>query len=109
MKIKYLAIIAGVTVSTAIFAAAPAANSDQSAINTLQKQIASVQTQLNHALATQEASTQKAISNMRVDVQNQIAHLQTEMQQMQARLVHDIKTVQSEMTKGAAAVTPVKK
>lgn len=99
MKLTHMVAIVGLTTSVSIFAA----NSDQAAINTLQKQIANVQSEMHSALSAQQVSTQKAISDMQKQVQGQIAHLQTEMQQMQVQLTNEIKQVQAEAVKSSAA------
>ena len=92
---------------TSAFAAGPAA-SEQAAIAAIQKQIATVQSEMKTELAAQQAQTQKALSDMQTQVQTQIAHLQTEMQQLQAQLTNEIKMVQDQALKasvGAPVVT----
>lgn len=103
MKLTQALAILGLSICTPIFAA----NADQAAIDTLQKQIASVQSETHAALAAQEAATQKAILDLQTQMQGQIAHLQTEMQQMQAQLTNEIKQVQTEAVKAAGTKAPV--
>lgn len=74
-----------------------AASSDQAAIDTLQKQIQTTQSQCTKAVADQQAQTQKAISDLQSNVQSQINHLTNEMQKMQTQLNNEIKQVQAEM------------
>lgn len=104
MKLTYAVAILGFSVCVPVFAA----SSDQAAIDTLQKQIASVQTETHAALATQQATTQKAISDLQTQIQGQIAHLQTEIQQMQTQLSDQIKQVQAEAVKASGAASPKK-
>lgn len=82
MKLKFIVVLAGLTFCASTFAA----NSDQAAIDALQKQIASVQTETQSALAAQQAQTQKAISDLQTQMQAQITNLQNEMQQLQTHL-----------------------
>jgi|GEM_PF-5509799 len=103
MKLTYAVAILGFSVCVPVFAA----SSDQAAIDTLQKQIASVQTETHAALAKQQAATQKAIADLQTQIQGQIAHIQTEMQQMQTQLSNEIKQVQAEAVKAGGAQVPV--
>lgn len=100
MKLKFIIATAGLIFCASTFAA----NSDQKAIDTLQKQIVSVQSEMTKALAEQQASTQKAIAALQTQVQQQLAHLQSELNQMQTQLTAEIKQVQSEMQKSGAPV-----
>ncbi len=99
MKLTSFVLILGLSVSASVFAA----NSDQAAIDTLQKQITSVSAEMHEALAAQQTTTQKAISDLQTQVQGQLAHMQTEMQQMQMQLSSEIKQVQAEMVKAGTA------
>ena len=103
MKLIYAVAILGFSVCAPVLAA----NTDQAAIDTLQKQIASVQSDTHAALAKQQAATQKAIADLQTQIQGQIAHLQTEMQQMQAQLSNEIKQVQAEAVKAGSAQAPI--
>lgn len=95
----YVLAVLGLTISVSVFAV----NSDPAAIDTLQKQITSVQTEMHQALAAQQATTQKAITDLQTQVQGQLAHIQTEMQQMQAQLTNEIKQVQNEAIRASSA------
>lgn len=99
MKLTHLVGILGLSLSASAFAA----NSDQAAIDALQKQVVQVQSEMHQALSAQQATTQKAISDLQTQVQAQLAHMQTEIQQMQTQLTGEIKQVQSEAVKGSAA------
>ena len=99
MKLTQAVVIVGLGICAPVFAA----NSDQAAIDTLQKQIVSVQSEMHDALAKQQVATQKAIADLQKQTQGQIAHLQTEIQQMQTQLSNEIKQVQAEAVKTGAA------
>ena len=103
MKLTYAVAILGFSVCAPVFAD----NTDQAAIDTLQKQIASVQAETHAALATQQAATQKAIADLQTQIQGQISHLQMEMQQMQVQLTNEIKQVQTESVKVGGEQAPV--
>ena len=62
---------------------AQAADSNQTAINKLQKQITAFDASTNKKIAQQQAVTQKAIGKLQQEVQAQIAHLQQEIEQIQ--------------------------
>lgn len=109
MKLTYAVVMLGFSICAPVFAA----SSDQAAINTLQKQIASVQSEMHAAMTTQQAATQKAIEGLQAQTQKQITHLQNQMQKMQNQLTQEIKQVQAEMQQLNAAPAvksaPVKK
>jgi Skp family chaperone for outer membrane proteins len=100
MKIIQLIALIGLTAATSAFAAT---NSDQAAIDTLQKQIAAVSAQMNSALQSQQAANQKAITDLQTQVQAQLTHMQTEINQLQQQLTGELKQVQSEAVKSGSA------
>lgn len=104
MKLIQVVAILAMGVSASVFAA----NSDQAAIDALQKQVAQVQTEMHQALAQQQTTTQTAIGNLQTQMQTQIAHLQSEIDQLQTQMTTQIKQVQAEIQKAnAPAGAPV--
>ena len=103
MKFKSATLLIAFAFCTSTFAVNP----DQATITALQKQIATVQTEMKTAIATQQATTQKAISDMHTQIQTQIAQLQKEMQQLQAQLTSEIKMVQEQAMKTKRSEAPV--
>lgn len=100
MKIKQLIVFIGFIAATSTFAAT---NSDQAAIDTLQKQIAAVSAQMNSALQSQQAANQKAITDLQTQVQVQLSHMQSEIDQLQQQVTGELKQVQAEAVKSGSA------